>query len=146
MYGHGPCSVNCWLPLTKLDARGTNSLHVESAPGREDFQPIRVDVGEIRVFDGSACAHYTVANACDETRVSLDFRVVSEALFVFDDAERTTRYRVGGYFSAAQADARGVFRRVARGAPCVKHGFPHSDEERSSSRDGSFFPFLSGTR
>jgi hypothetical protein len=146
MYGHGPCSVNCWLPLTKLDARGTNSLHVESAPGKEDFQPIRVDVGEIRVFDGSACAHYTVANACDETRVSLDFRVVSEALFVYDDAERTTaslkeknvkvgnktRYRLGGYFSAAQADAFGAFRRVARGAPCVKHGFPHSDEEKGA--------------
>ena len=31
-----------------------------------------------------------MANACDETRVSLDFRVVSEALFVYDDAERTT--------------------------------------------------------
>ena len=81
-------------------------------------------------------------------RQSLDFRVVSEALFVYDDAERTTaslkeknvkvgstsktRYRVGGYFSAAQADAFGAFRRVARGAPCVKHGFPHSDEEKGA--------------
>ena len=82
----------------------------------------------------------------DQSQLFLDFRVVSEALFVYDDAGRKTRYRVGGYFSAAQADARGAFRRVARGAPCVKHGFPHSDEERSSSRDGSFFPFLSGTR
>ena len=135
MYGHGPCSVNCWLPLTKLDARGRNSLHVESAPGKEDFEPIRADVGEIRVFDGSACAHYTVANACDETRVSLDFRVVPEALFSFDASasdgnEKASRYRVGGYFSSATADAGGAFRRVVRGAPCGKHGFPHSDEER----------------
>ena len=43
-----------------------------------------------------------------------------------------TRYRLGGYFSAAQADAFGAFRRVARGAPCVKHGFPHSDEEKGA--------------
>ena len=140
MYGHGPCSVNCWLPLTALDARGLNSLHVESEPGAEDFRPIRARVGEIRVFDGSACAHYTVANESDETRVSLDFRVVPRVLFAFDAVERNsdrpggkklpTRYRVGGYFSAAEADASGAFRRVARGAPCGKHGFPHSDEER----------------
>ena len=140
MYGHGPCSVNCWLPLTALDARGLNSLHVESEPGAEDFRPIRARVGEIRVFDGSACAHYTVANESDETRVSLDFRVVPRGLFAFDAVERNsdrpggkklpTRYRVGGYFSAAEADASGAFRRVARGAPCGKHGFPHSDEER----------------
>ena len=140
MYGHGPCSVNCWLPLTALDARGLNSLHVESEPGAEDFRPIRARVGEIRVFDGSACAHYTVANESDETRVSLDFRVVPRGLYAFDAVERNsdrpggekrpTRYRVGGYFSAAEADASGAFRRVARGAPCGKHGFPHSDEER----------------
>ena len=141
MYGHGPCSVNCWLPLTALDARGLNSLHVESEPGAEDFRPIRARVGEIRVFDGSACAPYTVANESAETRVSLDLRVVPGGLFAFDAVERnadrpggekrqTTRYRVGGYFSAAEADASGAFRRVARGAPCGKHGFPHSDEER----------------
>jgi hypothetical protein len=142
MYGHGPCSVNCWLPLTALDARGLNSLHVESEPGAEDFRPIRARVGEIRVFDGSACAHYTVANESDETSVSLDFRVVPRSLFEFDarnggehdralrGKKAPTRYRVGGYFSAAEADASGAFRRVARGAPCGKHGFPHSDEER----------------
>jgi len=146
MYGHGPCSVNCWLPLTALDKRGLNSLHVESEPGAEDFRPIRARVGEIRVFDGSACAHYTVANESDETRVSLDFRVVPRGLFAFDAVERnadrpggekrqTTRYRVGGYFSAAEADASGAFRRVARGAPCGKHGFPHSDEERAGDEN-----------
>ena len=148
MYGHGPCSVNCWLPLTALDERGLNSLHVESEPGAEDFRPIRARVGEIRVFDGSACAHYTVANESDETRVSLDFRVVPRGLFAFDAVERNdvgndvgkkrqTRYRVGGYFSAAEADASGAFRRVARGAPCGKHGFPHSDDERAGDENAA---------
>ena len=142
-YGHGPCSTNCWLPLAKLDARGRNSLRVESAPGEEDFEPVSADVGEIRVFDGSARARRAVANARDETRVSLDFRVVPESLCAFDasrdGSEKAARYRVGEYFSAAAADASGAFRRVVLGAPRGERGFPRSDDARGrgGGRDGA---------
>ena len=142
-YGHGPCSTNCWLPLAKLDARGRNSLRVESAPGEEDFEPVSADVGEIRVFDGSARARRAVANARDETRVSLDFRVVPESLCAFDasrdGSEKAARYRVGEYFSAAAADASGAFRRVVLGAPRSERGFPRSDDARGrgGGRDGA---------
>ena len=65
---------NCWLPLTRTF--GANSLHIESSPGAEDFEPFDMRPGQIAVFDGTACAHYTLANTTERTRVSLDFRVV----------------------------------------------------------------------
>ena len=49
MYGHGPCSVNCWLPLTELEQSGVNSLFVESFPGAKDFTPILCEVGEVSI-------------------------------------------------------------------------------------------------
>jgi len=73
-YGHAAGSVNCWLPLTPT--RAANALHLETAPGAEDFAPIELEHGELAVFDGTRCAHYTVPNATDRTRVSLDFRIV----------------------------------------------------------------------
>ena len=145
MYGHGPCSVNCWLPLTELDTTGGNSLFVESFPGAEDFEPIQVKVGQIKLFDGASCSHFTVANTSNKTRVSLDFRVVVDDLFRFtenndesiksiktnaNDVDESLHYRVGGYFSSAQLNREtGEWKRVTSGKPCIKHGFPHSNKE-----------------
>jgi cytidyltransferase-like protein len=38
MYGHHPCSVNFYVPLTTIG--GTSALFLESAPGREDWHEI----------------------------------------------------------------------------------------------------------
>ena len=37
---HAPQELNWWLPLTR--ATGSNSLYVESAPGRKDFAPLEL--------------------------------------------------------------------------------------------------------
>lgn len=42
-YGHHPCSVNFYLPLTQIG--GTSSLFLESRPGSEDWHPIEGDYG-----------------------------------------------------------------------------------------------------
>ena len=105
MYCHPAGSLNCWAPLT--NTYGANTLHLESAPGAEDFSPLDMRYGEIAVFDGTTCAHYTLANTTDHTRVSVDFRVVPGS--AFDPDAECSRvkgggqcYNVGGYYSEAR--------------------------------------------
>lgn len=105
MYGHPSGSVNCWLPLTATF--GANALQLESAPGAEDFAPLEMRYGQVALFDGTACAHYTLANTTHHTRVSLDFRVVPGTAFD-PEAECSRvkggaqRYNLGGYYSEAR--------------------------------------------
>ena len=71
MYNHPEGSINCWLPLTTTSARTpcTSNLPRDA----EDFEPLDMRPGQIAVFDGTTCAHYTLANTTERTRVSLDF-------------------------------------------------------------------------
>lgn len=132
MYLHPHGSLNAWLPLTTT--RGANSLHVESEPGREDFAPIELSLGELAIFDGARCSHFTVANTSDETRVSLDFRVVPGC--AYDPDANISRvkgtgaqcYNVGGYYSVAEKIGRDWIKTIA-GTPSVRHGFPHTNPE-----------------
>ena len=73
-YQHPDGTLNIYLPLTRI--RDTNSLYIESEPGREDFHPLALEVGEFTSFYGAFCTHFAVENLSDETRVSLDFRLV----------------------------------------------------------------------
>ena len=68
-----------YMPLTaRIDH--TNSLYVESEPGREDFRPLALQYGELATFYGVYCCHFAVENLTESTRVSLDFRVVPREL------------------------------------------------------------------
>ena len=73
-YGHQPGELNLWLPLTS-PARTRTTLWAESSPGRGDFRPLEVGVGEAAFFFGTHCRHHVPANPSSCTRVSLDFRV-----------------------------------------------------------------------
>ena len=80
-----------------------------------------------------------MANTSDKTRVSLDFRVVLEPLFTYeshkdlgisDQSDESRQYHVGGYFSSAElCEESKKWKQVTKGAPCVKHGFPHENKE-----------------
>ena len=104
-YYHQPNEVNLWLPLTS-GVGGSNSLYVESAPGVGDFTPFEVDVGSFQRFWGNQCAHYTVVNTSDVSRVSLDVRVVPRELF--DDAWASPQghvcFRLGEYYDEVGVD------------------------------------------
>ncbi|CAJ1931001.1 unnamed protein product [Cylindrotheca closterium] len=76
--GHQAAEINFWLPLTKVG--GTNSLWLESAPGKGDFEPIELEYGQFLKFNGYDCRHYTVDNETDQCRVSFDFRVTPSEL------------------------------------------------------------------
>ncbi|KAL7538270.1 hypothetical protein ACHAXR_009528 [Thalassiosira sp. AJA248-18] len=79
-YGHHPCSINCYVPLTKIE--GSASLFLESGPGSEDWHPIEAKkYGIVKHFAGATCAHWTPENNMDFTRVSLDFRLIPGPMF-----------------------------------------------------------------
>jgi hypothetical protein len=99
-YNHQPSEINFWLPLT--DAWDSNSIYIESAEGREDYQPQAVRYGEVLVFDGANLKHGNHVNRTGCTRVSFDFRVIPKSRYV--DSDRTSvntnvPFKVGGYFT-----------------------------------------------
>lgn len=75
---HHGAEINFWLPGTRV--WGSNSLYAESSPGLEDFRPFELEPGQVLIFNGSRCLHYTKANSTDSTRVSFDFRVIPRSL------------------------------------------------------------------
>jgi cytidyltransferase-like protein len=78
-YGHHPCSINVYVPLTPIGA--TASVFLESRPGSQDWHPIEGDYGLIKVFAGAICMHWTTENTTLHTRVSLDFRIIPGHLY-----------------------------------------------------------------
>jgi len=72
--GHSVGTISYHVPLTA--AFGTNALHVESRPGREDWHPLEArSPGLGFQFDGARCLHFGLKNTTDRTRVSLNFRI-----------------------------------------------------------------------
>lgn len=78
-YGHHPCSINIYVPLTKIE--GSASLFLESRPGSEDWHPIEGGYGMAKKFAGAICKHWTPENHGNFTRVSLDFRIIPGNMF-----------------------------------------------------------------
>jgi hypothetical protein len=78
-YGHHPCSVNFYVPLTQIG--GSSALFLESRAGSEDWHPIQGNIGHIKHFSGATCLHWTTENKTDLTRVSLDFRLIAGPMF-----------------------------------------------------------------
>jgi hypothetical protein len=76
---HQSSEINFWIPLTPVF--GSNTLHLESEPGRGDFRPMEMECGEGLRFNGQQCRHLTQANDTSATRVSFDFRVVPRSLW-----------------------------------------------------------------
>ena len=118
------------MPLSRA-IWGTNSLYVESAPGREDWRPLELSHGEIACFDGLHCAHFTAENTTAHTRVSLDFRLVPGGCYEEDVELQPRDFLVGGYHSecrrAADGTGAGGFEVTRRGEPYWRHGFPFTN-------------------
>jgi len=99
-YGHSDKEINHVVPLNIM--HDSNSIWVESEPGKEDFAPIYVPYGEVFVFNGATLKHLNKVNVTEKTRVSFDFRIIK-----FEDYEPSEkksswlkkRFVIGDYFS-----------------------------------------------
>ncbi|WIM94452.1 hypothetical protein ACTOB_006476 [Actinoplanes oblitus] len=98
-FHHQPGTVNFWLPLTR--AFGTNSIWIESAPGRADYQPVELVPGEVLQFDAINLRHGNLANDTGACRVSFDFRVIPLDRFQdtgLSTVTSATPMRIGAYY------------------------------------------------
>ncbi|WP_052830355.1 hypothetical protein [Gynuella sunshinyii] len=64
--------VNFWLPFNTVD--DTATLWLESDYGACDYHPVRVEYGQVLIFDGGYLGHGTKFNTTETTRTSLDMR------------------------------------------------------------------------
>ena len=98
-YNHTQGEINCWLPFT--DTFNTNTIWMESEEGKGDYKPYDVKYGELLIFDGVNLLHGNKTNEENQTRVSVDFRVVD--INNFNPSEKTsfqnpTKFEIGDYF------------------------------------------------
>lgn len=98
-YNHGVSEVNFWMPFTNTNSQ--NSVWIESSEDKEDFRPYEVKYGEILIFNGANLKHGNVKNESNDTRVSVDFRLVDPDKFIANESgsiNMNAKFDVGGYF------------------------------------------------
>ena len=100
-YFHQPNEINFWIPLVER-VGGSNSLYCESSPGAADFSPFEARRGEVVQFYGNRARHYTLPNATEVTRVSMDLRVIPLPLFApaWTSPKGTVPFRMGEYYTS----------------------------------------------
>jgi hypothetical protein len=145
-YGHHPCSVNFYIPLTKIG--GTASLFLESRLGSEDWHAITGDYGHVKQFAGATCLHFTPENMTDYTRVSLDFRLIPGSMMdALKSGEKADAYRrTPGYYSCCRRGSNGIWQREGPLlSPDARVGFPwnvkdwdkyHDKKQQSQQHEG----------
>jgi hypothetical protein len=73
--GHSIGCLTFYIPLTPCDE--TNSLFVESHPGREDWHSLNAkSIGLGYLFDGARCIHFDLVNSGNKSRVALMFQIL----------------------------------------------------------------------
>ncbi len=68
---------NFLVPITEMVR--TKRLFIESSPGKQDFEGIDMEYGDLFYFNGNTCVHYNQTNEEESLRISLDFRVLKVA-------------------------------------------------------------------
>jgi hypothetical protein len=98
-YEHGTTEVNFWMPF--VNTNPFNSVWTESSEDKGDYKPYLVNYGEILVFNGANLKHGNKKNESNETRVSVDFRLVDPNKFTPNSKgsiNMNTAFDIGGYF------------------------------------------------
>ncbi|MBI2274110.1 MAG: hypothetical protein HYU70_09970 [Bacteroidetes bacterium] len=99
-YNHGISELNFWMPF--VNTNEFNTIWMESEEDKGDFKAYTVQYGEILVFNGANLFHGNKQNNSDETRVSVDFRLVDPALFIPSEngsINMQVKFDIGGYFA-----------------------------------------------
>jgi hypothetical protein len=108
-YNHQPGEINFIVPLTPMF--DTNSVFVESEPGKEDYHSINTSIGNAFCFYGNKCKHYNVKNETGVSRLSIDFRIIPMSQYDHNwNAESVHGKRpltLGGYFKRINGNTGG---------------------------------------
>lgn len=98
-YRHLTNEINFWVPVT--NAYGTNTIWIETEEGLNDMKPYDVKYGEVLKFNGANLLHGNQINQTEQTRVSMDFRVIPYSDFIPSTSESiytNKKFDIGGYF------------------------------------------------
>jgi ectoine hydroxylase-related dioxygenase (phytanoyl-CoA dioxygenase family) len=99
LYNHSKGEVNFWMPFTNTN--DYNTIWIESKKDSGDYTPYKVNYGEILVFDGTNLMHGNKPNISNQTRVSVDFRLVDPNKFISNEStsiNTNIKMNIGGYF------------------------------------------------
>lgn len=100
-FHHPAGEVNFIIPLT--NSRDTASCWVESEPGKKDFIPMEMNIGEVIEFNGNILTHGNKVNETGKTRVSLDFRILPISKYSENESAQSittgTKFKEGDYYS-----------------------------------------------
>lgn len=98
-YNHGTTEQNFWMPFVHTNE--SNTIWMESKEDKGDYRPYQVNYGEILVFNGANLFHGNKPNDSNQTRVSVDFRLVDPNIFTPNEAgsiNMKSKFDIGGYF------------------------------------------------
>lgn len=99
-FGHPEGEINFIIPLT--DSDDTASVWLESEPGLGDFQAIKLQLGVLVMFNGNKLTHGNKVNMTNNTRVSMDFRILPISKYNPDQSgfsiTTNTKFVEGQYF------------------------------------------------
>lgn len=101
-YNHSEREINIYLPLTK--AFDTNTIWAESEEDKGDYSPMNADLGEYYIWDGANLSHGNKKNSTGQTRVSIDFRLISLRDFSYKGTSVTTKVpmKLGHYWELVE--------------------------------------------
>ena len=78
-YNHPIEETNIWLPFTATF--DTNTIRIESQPGKKDYIALELNYGQYIAFPGGLLSHGNEVNQTNQTRVSIDMRVIPLSKF-----------------------------------------------------------------
>ena len=91
--------INYYLPFTNTNEH--NTFWYESVEDKKDFSPALLNYGQILEWDGSNLTHGNKKNISNNTRVSVDFRVMPFSRYKESDIgsiNMKSKFKIGGYY------------------------------------------------
>lgn len=100
-FGHPSGEKNFIIPIT--NSYGTATVWIESEPGKKDFFPIPLQIGQLVSFNGNELTHGNKINEEGATRISMDFRVLPISKYDEENnsesVTRKTKFKEGQYYT-----------------------------------------------
>lgn len=96
--------VNIILAITNMFE--TNSVWRESSPNKGDYVPFNLSAGDMVLWNGNTCIHGNKKNTTNQTRISLNFRVIPKLKYQESQTNgwskksvtTSTKFAIGDYY------------------------------------------------